>query len=56
MSPGGHSVTFCFDRMLPDAEVRERFSELFSAAVVHQDPGNASPATLTLYSVVRNTD
>ena len=53
--PGGHYVMFCFDRMLPDAEVRERFSPFFSIEVLHQDPGSGFPGTLTIYSMVRNT-
>jgi SAM-dependent methyltransferase len=49
--PGGHYVMFCFDRMLPHAEVTQRFEALFNMEVIDQNPGSRFPGTLTLYAM-----
>lgn len=53
---GGFYVMFCFDRMLPHAEVMQRFDELFSIEVIDQSPSSRYPGTLTLYSMTRKRE
>ena len=52
---GGYYVMFCFDRMLPDAEVRQRFENDFRIEVLHQIPGDRFPGTLSLYAMTRQS-
>jgi cyclopropane fatty-acyl-phospholipid synthase-like methyltransferase len=52
---GGHYVMFCFDRMLPDGEVQQRFENDFQIEVLHQIPGDRYPGTLSLYTMTRHT-
>jgi SAM-dependent methyltransferase len=54
--PGSYYVMFCFDRMLPDAEVSQRFEKDFQIEVLHQIPGDRYPGTLSLYSMKRQTE
>lgn len=51
--PEGYYVMFCFDRMLPDEEVRQRFENDFQIEVLHRIPGDRYPGTLSLYSMTR---
>jgi len=53
--PGGNYVMFCFDRMLPPAEVTQRFEAFFQIEVIDQHPGSGYPGTLTLFSMIRNS-
>jgi cyclopropane fatty-acyl-phospholipid synthase-like methyltransferase len=53
--PGGHYVMFCFDGMLPEKEVRQRFEESFCIEVLDQRGGGRFPGTLTLYSMTRQS-
>jgi cyclopropane fatty-acyl-phospholipid synthase-like methyltransferase len=51
--PGGSYVMFCFDRMLAETEMRERFSPFFQIEILHQVPGGAFPGIMTVYSMTR---
>lgn len=52
ISPGGHYLMFCFDRMLSPKEVEARFGEYFTLEVLETRP-NEFPGTLTLYRMRR---
>jgi cyclopropane fatty-acyl-phospholipid synthase-like methyltransferase len=53
--PGGYYVMFCFERMLPNEEVKQRFENDFQIEVLHQIPGDRYPGTLSLYSMTRQS-
>ena len=50
---GGYYVMFCFDRMLPYIEVRQRFENEFLIQIIDQFPEGRYPGMLTFYSMTR---
>ncbi len=52
--PGSKFAMFCFDRMLPSDEVKQRFGQDFEIEIIHKSPGNGFPGRLILYLMTRN--
>jgi cyclopropane fatty-acyl-phospholipid synthase-like methyltransferase len=54
--PSSKYVMFCFEKMLPPDEVKQRFSEYFRIEELDKKPGSRFPGTFTLYLMTRNLE
>jgi cyclopropane fatty-acyl-phospholipid synthase-like methyltransferase len=51
--PGSRYLMFCFERMLPSDEVKQRFSEHFKIEELDKRPGSGFPGSFTVYFMTR---
>ncbi len=54
--PGTRYLMFCFDRMLPSDEVKQRFREDFEIETLHTGPQSRFPGALVLYLMTRSDE
>jgi SAM-dependent methyltransferase len=54
--PGTRYLMFCFERVLPADEVKQRFSEDFMIETLNEGPSNRYPGALILYLMTRNPE
>jgi SAM-dependent methyltransferase len=54
--PGSRYLMFCFDKMLPSDEVKQRFSEGFMIETLDKGPSSRFPGALVLYLMTRKEE
>lgn len=55
-SPGSWYLMFCFDKMLPIEEVKQRFGEYFAIEELEGIPGRGFPGSLSYYAMTREDE